>query len=119
MGNLSDSARPPAHAAAQAEQAAGARLRAARPQPIVDETLQELALVTALARRIYLDLCHSLNDIPEVHPILSSMKKRCEAFGAALGDTAAYRHELHDLIDRLKAENAALRLEILLLREAR
>ena len=94
-------------------------MRAARTPATLDEALQELALVTALARRIYLDLCHSLNDIPEVHPMLGSMKERCDAFGAALGDTAAYRHELHDLIDRLKAENQALRFEILLLREAR
>ena len=83
------------------------------------EALEELRLVTALARRIYLDLCHSLDDIGDVHPMLKSMKERCDAFGVALGDTAAYRHDLHERIDRLKAENEALRLQVLLLREMR
>jgi hypothetical protein len=49
--------------------------------------------------------------------MLKSLKERCEAFGVALGDTAAYRHDLHERIDRLKAENEALRLQLLLLRE--
>jgi hypothetical protein len=92
---------------------------AGREPETLAEALEELRLVTALARRIYLDLCHSLDDIDDVHPMLKSMKERCEAFGVALGDTAAYRHDLHERIDRLKAENEALRLQLLLLRETR
>jgi hypothetical protein len=94
-------------------------LRRARRPATLGDALEELGLVTALARRIYLDLCHALNDIPDVHPMLSSMKERCQAYETALGDTAAYRHDLHEVIDRLRAENEALRLENLLLREAR
>lgn len=79
--------------------------------PTLEDALEELALVTALARRIHLDLRHALDDFPQVHPMLASMKERCEAFGLALGDTAAYRHELHEIIDRLRFENQALRLQ--------
>lgn len=79
------------------------------PPRTLDDALQELALVTALARRIHLDLCHSLDDFPVAHPMLAQMKERCDAFAKALGDTAAYRHELHETIEKLRLENEALR----------
>ena len=85
------------------------------PQTLA-EALEELDLVTALARRICLDLRHSLQDLPEAHPMLQSMRERCEAFDAALGDTAAYRHGLHERIEALTLENEMLRQQLAALR---
>jgi hypothetical protein len=82
------------------------------PPRTLEDALQELALVTALARRIHLDLCHSLDDFPVAHPMLGQMKERCDAFSKALGDTAAYRHELHEMIENLRLENQALRARL-------
>lgn len=80
----------------------------ARTPQTREEALEELRLVTALARRIYLDLCHSIEDLPLAHPMLTAMKERCRSFGKGLGDTAAYRHDLHETIEKLKLENQAL-----------
>jgi hypothetical protein len=78
----------------------------------LEDALEEIALLTALARRIHLDLCHALDDFPEVHPMLATMKERCEAFRIALGDTAAYRHGLHEAIEKLQLENESLRARL-------
>lgn len=84
-----------------------------------EEAVEQLELVTALARRIHRDLCHAVEDIPEAHPVWQLMKQRCDFFAAALGDTSEYRHELHLTILRLSAEVQALRQENATLRKPR